>query len=258
MIKRDTLIKFIYLTIGQDLVDKALLKDEHANGVQFLGSESVEKVALGVSLTEDFLIEAHKTKAQMCIFHHGYNARVWKSRIPTYSQKRLKQIISNKLTILGFHYALDSHPELGNNATIIKLLGAKKDKPLLEEWGYTATFKAPQDINELSKKCAEIFNHDVFAVLSGPKKIKTIGVVSGSGKPSAEHIAEMEQKGVQLFITGEPSEYVPHVMKESQINYFACGHYATEVFGVQELGKKIKQEFKSKIDVEFIDIPNPI
>ena len=47
-------------------------------------------------------------------------------------------------------------------------------------------------------------------------------------------------------------------MKESEINYFACGHYATEVFGVQELGKVIKSRFKDKLEVEFIDIPNPI
>ena len=47
-------------------------------------------------------------------------------------------------------------------------------------------------------------------------------------------------------------------MQESEINYFACGHYATEVFGVTELGKKVKEQFKDKIELEFIDIENPI
>jgi putative NIF3 family GTP cyclohydrolase 1 type 2 len=68
----------------------------------------------------------------------------------------------------------------------------------------------------------------------------------------------MEEKGVELFITGESSESIPYKMKESEINYFVCGHYATEVFGVQELGKKIKSQFKDKIKVEFLDIKNPI
>ncbi|MFH2061392.1 MAG: Nif3-like dinuclear metal center hexameric protein, partial [Candidatus Beckwithbacteria bacterium] len=83
-------------------------------------------------------------------------------------------------------------------------------------------------------------------------------VVSGGGKPYAEHLAEMEEKGVELFISGESSESIPHKMKESKINYFAGGHYATEVFGVQELGKRIKEHFKEKLKVEFIDIPNEI
>ena len=71
-------------------------------------------------------------------------------------------------------------------------------------------------------------------------------------------IAEMETKGVQLYISGETSEWLIHQMKESEINYFCGGHYATEVFGVQELGKVIKKHFGDKLEVEFIDIPNPI
>lgn len=258
MVKRDELVKFIYQTIGKDLLDKALVKDELANGVQFLGSEEVEKVVLGVSLNEDFLIEAVKAKAQFCIFHHGYDARVWKSRVPAYSQKRLKLITKNDLTIMGFHYALDAHKTIGNNAVIIRELGAKIKDTLFEEWGYTAEFSSPQDVNKLSEKCAKLFEHDIFAVLSGSKKVRTIGVVSGGGKPYEMHLAEMEEKGVELFISGETSESVPHKMKESKINYFAGGHYATEVFGVQELGRIIKQHYKNKLEVEFVDIPNPI
>ena len=258
MVKRDSLIKFIKQTVGKDLLKKAAEKDETANGVQFLGKEEVNKVAVGVSLNEDFLVEAVKAKAELCIFHHGFDPRTWKSRYPAYVQKRLKLIIENKLTIIGFHYCLDAHPEIGNNAMIIKQLGAKIKEPLFEDWGYTAVFSQPQDVKQLSKKCAEVFEHDVFVVLSGPKKVKTIGVISGAGKHYAEHMLEMEEKGVELFITGEPAESVPHKMKESGINYFAGGHYATEVFGVQELGKKIKQHFKDKLAVEFIDIPNPV
>ena len=258
MIKRDELIKFIEKTIGRDLIQKALIKDEIANGVQFLGQENVSKVALGTSLNEEFLLGAVKAKAQFCIFHHGFDCRVWKSRFPVFAQKRLKVIIENKLTVMGWHYALDSHLKIGNNAIIIRLLGAKIKKPLWDEWGYTAEFDQPQDVKELVKKCEKLFKHNVFTVLSGPEKVKTIGVVSGAAKPELIEIAEMETKGVELFISGETSEWIVHQMKESGINYFCGGHYATEVFGVQELGKKIKEKFKDRVKVEFIDIPNKI
>ncbi len=39
MVKRDELIKFIYQTIGKDLLAKALKVDEVANGVQELGKK---------------------------------------------------------------------------------------------------------------------------------------------------------------------------------------------------------------------------
>lgn len=258
MIKRDELIQFIYQTIGEELMKKALMKDEVANGVQWLGTETVNKVALGVSLNEEFLLEAVKNGAQCCIFHHGFDTRVWNSRFPTFSQKRLKVMVENKLTVMGFHYALDSHPEIGNNATIIKLLGAKIKEPLFDEWGYTAEFDQLQPIEQIKTRCEKLFNHKIFSVESGPKMVKTIGVVSGAGKPAMAELAEMETKGVQLYISGETSEWVVHQMKESGINYFCGGHYATEVFGVQQLGKKIKAYFKDKLEVEFIDIPNEI
>lgn len=265
MVTRDELIEFIYSTIGEELVAKALAKDELANGVQIAGQEEVNKVVLGVTLTEDFLNEASaakaepdSAKAQFCIFHHGLDVRAYRSRYPKFTQKRLRLIFENKLTIMAFHYALDCHPTIGNNSVIIKKLGATIRESLFEEWGYTATFASPQDVKALSQKCSKLFEHDVFAVFAGPQKITKIGVVSGAARPAADHLAEMEAKGVQLFITGEPSERYPHIMKELGINYFAGGHYATEVFGVQELGKVIKDHFRDKVEVGFVDIPNPI
>lgn len=258
MISRDSLIKFIYSTIGKDMLDKALKNDEMPNGVQFLGGEHVDTVTLGVTCNEDFLIDAGKSKSNFCIFHHGFDVRTWKSRYSLSSQKRLKHINKNDMTIVGLHYALDAHPTLGNNATITRLLDGKIVDSLFETWGFVGEFEKPVDVHMLEKKCKEIINHEVFSVYSGSKTIKRFGVVSGAGKPSSEHLAEMEEKGVQLFITGEPSEGIPYKMKESEINYFACGHYATEVFGVKELGKKIEKEFGKDLHVEFIDIPNPI
>lgn len=258
MVKRNELIKFIYQTIGKDLLEKAAKIDEAANGVQILGKEQVNKVALGASLNEEFLKEAVRRGADFCIFHHGLDPRTVKSRFPIYFQKRLRMIFQNNLTIVGLHYALDAHPLIGNNATIIKRLGAKITGSLYEEWGFVARFPKDQDVRKLRDKCQKLFNHDVLAFFAGPQMVKTIGVVSGAAVPHAQYLSEMEEKGVELFISGETHESVPHKMKESGINYFVCGHYNTEVFGVQELGKKIKLHFGDKIKVEFIDIPNII
>src|SRR3989344_4119902 len=258
MVKRNELIEFIYKTIGEKLIEKALVKEDLANGVQFLGGAEVKKVLVGVSLNEEFLSAAAKQGSNFCIFHHGLDARTYKSRLPLYYQKRLKLIVNNEMTVMAFHYGLDAHPTIGNNAMIIKKVGAKIKEPLWEEYGYTATFAKPRDIHELAHTCEKLFNHDVFVVEGKSNKVKTIGVVSGGAKPYPDEIAEMEAKGVELFISGEANESSPHKMQESGIGYFVCGHYATEKFGVQELGKKIKSKFMSKIDVEFIDIENQI
>lgn len=259
MIQRDELTNYLYKEIfGGELMAKAAIKDELANGIQFSGSETVSKIALGVSCNEAFLHEAVAWGAQYCIFHHGLDPRTHKSRYPLYAQKRLKLIVQNSLTIAGFHYALDAHPEIGNNAVIIRELGARRGEHLFDEWGYVGSFEKPRLLSDLRQHCEALFDHEIVSFESGPEEIHTIGVVSGGGKPYAAEIAEMEAKEVQLYISGESSESVPHKMLESQINYFVCGHYATEVFGVKALGEKIQQEFNGKLEVQLIDIPNPI
>lgn len=258
MVKRDELTEYIDKEIGKDLFDKALLKDDFANGVQILGGEKVTKVALGVSLNEQFLKKAIEWGSNFCVFHHGIFTPTYKLQYTVSEQKRLGIVFKNNLTVVGLHYVLDAHPKIGNNAQIIKLLGAKIGQTFAEEWGFTAVFDKPQDVHELAHRCKDIFNHEVFAVEGEKEKVRKIGVVSGAYKPTPEDFVEMEKKKVELLITGETAEYLPHQMMESGINYFVCGHYATEVFGIKELGKKISSHFGNKVDVKFIEIENPI
>jgi dinuclear metal center YbgI/SA1388 family protein len=259
MINRDTLTQFILSQVmGDQLMNKALIADDRANGVQFLGSEDVHKVALGVSCNEAFLHEAAAWGANYCIFHHGLDTNVYKSRYPLASQKRLKLVVEHNLTIAGFHYALDAHSEIGNNARILHMLGAKPQQPLFDEWGWVGTFDSPKSLEQLREQCKQLFGDEMMTFESGEEAVTTIGVVSGAAQPSSRHIAEMEDKGVQLFISGESTEWAPHLMLESNIHYFVCGHYATEVFGIKALGEKIIENYGNQVAVTFIDIPNPL
>jgi dinuclear metal center YbgI/SA1388 family protein len=259
MVTRDELTHTVHQLIGEELVAKAnMIDDAGANGVQFHGAQEVRKVALGVSLNSDFLREALVAGAQYCIFHHGFDPRTVGYRYGHSAQERLALIIKNDLTIAGYHFALDAQPEFGNSATIARLLGATRVDTLDDEWGCVAELPKPIEIDKLSSQCAEIFSHDIIAVKSGPSNVQRVGIVTGAGKPYQVIIEELISKGVELYISGESSESRLHAMQEEGINYFLAGHYATEVFGVQELGKKLKAHYKDKLEVEFIDIPNPL
>lgn len=261
MVKRDELIKFIHQAIGEDLLEEVKKFDHRANGVQVHGSKEVHKIALGVSVSLDFLKEAVKTGAQFCLFHHGLSLRsdIVNGKINLATQSRLRTIFENDLTVAGYHASLDAQSEFGNNAVIIDLLEAKRlDVPYFGGWGWVAEFDKPQDVKKLAGKLSEFLSHDVFAVYGGKEQVKRIGVCSGGAKPRGADLFEIVEKGIELHITGEIAEGGPSLTKDIGFNYFAGGHYATEVFGVQELGKKIKEHFKEKLEVEFIDVPNII
>lgn len=258
MVKRDDITRATYEIIGQDLLDKAWQKDEVANGVQIYGNNAVSKIALGVSLNSAFLTIAAKRGAQYCICHHGLDPRTYLSRLPLYLQKELKFIFNHQLTVAGFHYSLDAHPVIGNNAQIIQKLGARLGEPLFDDWGFVGKFDKATELNIIKERCESLFNHPVLSYESNIKSVKRIGVVSGAGKPYAQHLADLEIKGVDLFISGETSESIPHKFLESGINYFICGHYATETFGIKTLGDKLKTHFGNKLEIEFIDVPSVI
>jgi len=262
MVKRDELIKFIHQTIGEDLLEKAQTIDKSANGVQIFGQDNVNKLVLGVSASLDFFKEAVKAKADFCILHHGLGLtekHIYNSRPNMALQKRLKIIFDNDLTVAGFHFSLDSHYKIGNNALIIAKLGARQlDLNYFDKWGWVAEFDKSQDVKKLAEKCSNIFSNDIFAVYGGKQKVTRIGVVSGGGKPYGSWAMELAEKKIDLHITGDIGESGPALAKDMGFNYFACGHYATEVFAVQELGKIIKSHYKNKLEVEFIDISNTL
>ena len=244
-------------------------KDEHTqqarkadpylpNGLQWRGKEEIKRIALGVSANIEFFQKAADFQAEVAIVHHALGeGSPFFLYLPTL-QKRLEILSKNNLSLFGYHYILDSHPQIGNNAQIIKKLGAKRlDINLHDGWGWVGEFKKPQPINKLQEKCCRIFNHEVFAVKAGKALVKRIGVVSGGGVPHAKENLELLEKEVDLYITGEISESKLHEFKELGIAYFACGHYATETFGIKALGEIIKKKFPN-LEVKFIDVPNQL
>jgi dinuclear metal center YbgI/SA1388 family protein len=259
MIKRDQLTHFLNNYFGADLIAKARQKDEHMpDGLQWSGQDEIKKIVLGVSANLDFFKEAVKAEADVVLTHHGLPVDTPFNLFSQSLQKRIKFLAAHQLSLYAYHFILDSHPQIGHNALILKKLGAKKTLPLMDEWGWVGQFSQAQSVDQLAKKCAALFSHDVFMVKAEKKKVKTIGVVSGRGVPFLEKKLELIEKGVELYISGEISEWNPAEFKEMGITYFACGHYATEVFGVQELGEVIKKEFKNKLEVEFLDMPNSL
>ncbi len=259
---RDELTSFIETAIGHDLITKARIKDSYSNGVQIHGQEEVSKITLGVSLTHDFLVESVTAGSQFCLTHHGLDLtphNLVSSRLHRGLQADLQYIFTHNLTVSGYHYALDAQPNFGNNATLIKELGAKMTgETYYDDWGYVAEFATPVTASELSESLAKLTSHDVFSVYGGPSTIKRIGVCSGGAKPYDRQLFEIIDKRIDCHISGEIIEPSLAQAKGIGYNYLSAGHYATEVFGVQELGKLIKSHFKNNLDVEFIDIPNQL
>ncbi len=242
-----------------ELLEKAKVKDPFLpNGLQISGSEKIEKIVTGVSISEEFINKAVEKNAQAMIFHHGLQLEFPYHVMRADHKKRLQLIFKNDLNVYGYHFVLDAHPTLGNNAQLAQKLNAEIIESYFDEWGYVAKLQKSTTNKQLSDKLRKIFDHDIF-IVKGKEEIQTLGIVSGGGIPgNKELITEIVEKNVDAHITGEIKERIPHQFKELDISYFAGGHYATETLGIKALTEELKKELQGKIEVEFVDVENEL
>lgn len=251
MTNRDKIVGFIngYLNSGK-------IKDPSQNGLQVEGKTEIKKIVFGVSASLELFERAAASGADMVITHHGL---LWGRPVPIKDpfRSKLKILLDNGISLAAWHLPLDKHHIIGNNARILKLLGAADLEPFGVYDGGTIGFKGafsrPRTAAEVIKTLQNELSSDIIAFNFGTEKIKTLGVVSGG---AAGMFDQAITDGLDLYITGEVSEFVQEMARENRSNFISAGHYNTEKTGIWALERLVRSRFKIK--TEFIDIPNPI
>ena len=87
----------------------------------------------------------------------------------------------------------------------------------------------------------------------GEDEIETLAWCTGAAQGFIE---QAQALGVDAYLSGEISEPTTHFARETGIHYFACGHHATERYGVQAVGEWLANEYG--LEHTFIDIDNPV
>lgn len=257
---RAQFVKKLDEILGFDLVAKAQEVDTRMpNGLQVPGQNEIKKVVSGVSISAALIDAALEQEADTIITHHGLSFSLLQQCLTPVLTRRLRLLLANDINLFGYHYVLDAHPTLGNNAQLLTQLGAKIHDTYFDDWGFIGKLKQPTLLSDLSEQLKELVDHDVFVIDAGLDKIQTLGVVTGRGLPSsAAVVAEMLQHQVDAHITGEISEWNVHQFLELGISFLAAGHYATETLGIKALTQKLASELKGEVKISFVDIPNPV
>ncbi|OGS07591.1 MAG: Nif3-like dinuclear metal center hexameric protein [Elusimicrobia bacterium RIFOXYA12_FULL_51_18] len=248
---RDKIINFI-----NEYLDGKNIKDASQNGLQVEGRAEIKKVVFGVSASLELFRRAVSSSADMIVVHHGL---LWGRSFPIQGsfRRKLEMLLNNGITLAAWHLPLDKHPVAGNNAQILKFLGAGHLKPFGtydgETIGFKGVFRRPRPLSEIATILKHKLSAEIRPLNFGPKKIRTLGVVSGGGQRMFDQAIAA---GLDLYITGEISEFVQETARENKANFLSAGHYNTEKAGVWALERLLRSKFGIK--TEFIDVPNPV
>ena len=221
------------------------------NGLQLENGGEVTKVVAAVDASLAVFRKAIAAKADLLVVHHGMFWQGAKAiRGPVY--EKLKLAMDAGLAVYSSHIPLDVHPVLGNNVKLMQALGLGDGVPFFPwkgiELGRKANF--PGTLVELVNRMEAAIGGGVH--LRGDREAAAgiVGVITGG---AGSEVEAMAAEGIETFITGEGPHWSYPLAEELGLNVLYGGHYATETFGVRELGRILRAEFS--LEYEFIDCP---
>ncbi|WP_180050658.1 Nif3-like dinuclear metal center hexameric protein [Acinetobacter sp. YH12105] len=232
-------------------------KDYAPNGLQIEGKSEVNKILCAVSASQSAIEAAIEQGADLLLVHHGY---FWKGEaypITGMRGKRIRALIQNDISLVGYHLPLDSHPTLGNNAAIADLLELENIEQLdpseRHPIGNIGYLKQPMRPEYFKNHISEKLGFDAIHLPADKTQIHKVGFCTGGAQ---DYIHKAALQECDAYISGEVSERTFYEAQELNVHYYACGHHATEKYGVQHLAKAISEQFN--IEYAYYELNNPI
>lgn len=242
-----------------EIYDSNLFEDYCSNGLQIQGDKKIKKIITAVSGSLETIERSIEMGADALIVHHGIFWFHQKTVLTGAMYKKIKAIMDSGIHLLAYHLPMDGHRVLGNGACLARDLGVEDIEPFARfrgnAVGVKGLFKKKVSIQDLEKKIKSRIKKEILLFGKGPNLLSKAAVVTGGGQ--REFRAAIDERDIDVFITGEVSENNYHQAREEGIWFAACGHHATEKFGPQALAR-----FLSGLNIfdkaRFLDVPNPV
>ena len=229
-------------------------KDYCPNGLQVEGRAQIRRLVTGVTASLALIEAAIAAQADAILVHHGLFWRGDDMRITGWRRERIASLLAHDINLFAYHLPLDAHVELGNNAALGRVLGLKADAQLGEQGIiFTGTLGKASTAADFATHAARALDRTPLMVGDGARAVRRVAWCTGGAQGYFEAALAA---GCDLYLSGEISEQTTHLARESGIPYLACGHHATERYGVQAVGAWCAKQFG--IEHRFIDIDNPV
>ena len=247
--KREELLDYL-----ENLLQPAKFRDYCPNGLQVEGRAEIGRIVAGVTASQALLDAAVAAEADAVLVHHGYFWKGEDGRITGIRRRRLHTLLANEINLIAYHLPLDAHPELGNNAQWARLLGVGVDGHFGEQdLACHGHLDEPVGLAEFAARIGERLGRTPLVIAEGERTLRRIGWCSGGAQGYFEQAVAL---GLDAYLSGEISEQTVHLARESGVAYLACGHHASERYGVQALAAHLAEH--CGLHCEFVDIDNPV
>ena len=246
---REQLVKYL-----DELLQPGKFRDYCPNGLQVEGRAEVARIVAGVTASQPLLDVAVARGADAVIVHHGYFWKGEDGRVTGIRRQRLKTLLAHDINLLAYHLPLDAHPDLGNNVMLAARLGWLPEGRFGDQdIAWLGNVAVPTTAGQLAAQIAGDLARVPLLIGDPERPVRRIGWCTGGAQDYFEQAIAL---GVDAFVSGEISEQTVHLARESGVAYLACGHHATERYGIAALATHINRH--CGLQCEFVDLDNPV
>ena len=249
-VNRDVLTQYL-----NDLLKPEGFKDYCPNGLQVEGRDEISRLVCGVTANQALLDLAVAQEADAILVHHGWFWRGENGAVTGIKRNRLKTLLVNDINLYAYHLPLDAHPVVGNNAGLANAAGWQLSGVFGEQGlGCLGMPASGATVATLAADLEKALGRPPFVLAESPgQPIHRVAWCTGGAQSYFEAAIAA---GADMFVTGEVSEPMVHLARETGVAYVAAGHHATERFGVQALGEAIAGQFG--IEVTYLEVDSPV
>jgi dinuclear metal center YbgI/SA1388 family protein len=122
------------------LLEPSRFDDYGPNGLQVPGRGQVSTLLTGVSAHVELFERARAEGADLLLVHHGLFWGSAPGPIDAALKRRLQLLFDADIALAAYHLPLDAHPEIGNNALMLRALGAEDLRPFAVHRGQPIGF----------------------------------------------------------------------------------------------------------------------
>jgi len=228
-------------------------RDYGPNGLQVEGRVEVRRLVTGVTASLAMIEAAVKAGADALLVHHGLFWRGQDGRVTGWMKQRLAALLRDEINLFAYHLPLDAHAELGNNAQLGQRLGLRAAGRFGEqELGFIGSAEGLTTVQALAAQLESALQRTPVVVPGDGRPLRRVAWCTGGAQGYFEAAIAA---GADAFVTGEISEPQTHYARESGVAFLACGHHASERYGVQALGDHLARQFG--LEHQYIEIENP-
>jgi dinuclear metal center YbgI/SA1388 family protein len=238
----------------EQCLEVARFADYGPNGLQVEGRAEVRRLVSGVTASLALIEAAAAAGADAILVHHGLFWRGQDGRVTGWMKQRLAALLHHDINLYAYHLPLDAHPTLGNNAQLGAHLGLVTEGRFGDK--ALGVIGRPVDgpcvLEALATRIGHRLGRTPVVAAGDGRVVRRVAWCTGGAQGWFESAIAA---GADVYLTGEISEPQAHIARETGVAFMACGHHATERYGVQAVGAHLATQFN--IEHRFIDIDNP-